>query len=323
MNHQHSHDHDHHHDHDHDHHDHSLGGHSHAHHAPQSFNLAFAIAVGLNLLFTLFQIAYAYIANSMGLLADAAHNFGDVFGLVLAWGANWLLTLPARKRYSYGYKRTTILAALSNAIILVASSAIISYESIYKLFNLSHVNGQIVIIVALIGIVINGGTALLFMRGAHEDLNIKGAFLHLIGDALVSIGVVIGGILILWTGWMWVDPILGLLIVAIILIGTWGLLRDSVRLILDAIPRNVDPHAVEDFFKKISGVTAVHDLHIWGLSTKEVALTVHLVMPEQGLSDADFEKINSVLKERFKINHVTIQVETGHKDFPCARSEIC
>lgn len=314
------------HDHDHDMHDHGHvhgHGHAHAHHLPQSFNFAFAISVLLNLTFTGFQVIYAFIANSMSLLADAAHNFGDVFGLVLAWGASWLLTLPARKRYSYGFKRTTILAALSNALILVATSALISFESFYKLLHLSHVNGHIVIVVALIGIFINGGTALLFMKGAHDDLNIKGAFLHLMGDALISIGVVFAGIIILYTNWVWVDPAVGLLIVVIILWGTWGLLRDSVRLILDAIPHYIDKHTVEDYLQKIPGVSAVHDLHIWGLSTKEIALTVHLIMPDTILSDSDYEKINTHLKNKFRINHATIQVEKGSAEFPCSRSEIC
>jgi cobalt-zinc-cadmium efflux system protein len=311
--------------HSHSHHDHPHShNHSHGHHhVPQSFNFAFIIAVSLNLAFTLFQVVFAFLAHSTSLLADAAHNFGDVFGLVLAWGASWLLTLPARKRYSYGFKRTTILAALTNALILVATSALISYEAIYKLFHLTQVNGQLVIIVAAIGIVINGGTAMLFMRGANEDLNIKGAFLHLMGDALISIGVVVAGALILWTGYVWIDPLVGLLIVIIILIGTWGLLRDSVSLILDAIPRNVDQEGITQFLANLPGVKAVHDLHIWGLSTKEIALTAHLVVPESVLSDAEYENINTTLKQQFRIDHVTIQVERGSKEHPCVRSEIC
>lgn len=295
----------------------------HEHHTGQSFNFAFAVAIGLNFAFTIFQAAYAFIANSMSLLADAAHNFGDVFGLVLAWGASWLLTLPARKRYSYGFKRTTILAALANALILVSTSALITYESIYKLIHLSTVNGMLVIIVALIGIFINGGTALLFMRGAHDDLNIKGAFWHLIADALISIGVVIAGILIMLTGKMWLDPLAGIIIVAIILWGTWGLLRDSVRLILDATPHHIDLQSVEEYLTHFPGVAMIHDLHIWGLSTKEVALTAHLVMPNSALTDADHEKINMTLKQQFRIDHVTIQVEKGSKEYPCLRSETC
>ncbi len=304
-----------------DHSDHH-GGHSHAHHVPQSFNLAFGTAVGLNLSFVIIEIIYALIANSMGLLADAAHNFGDVLGLLLAWGANWLLTIPARKRYSYGYKRTTILAAVTNALVLVASSAIIAYESIHKLINLSQVNEHLVIGIALIGIFINGGTALLFMKGAHDDLNIKGAFIHLMYDALIAFGVVVAGVAILLTGFMWLDPVVGLFIVVTILWGTWGLLRDSIRLILDAIPHYIDHQGVDRFLHSLPGVKAVHDLHIWGLSTKEVALTAHLVM-EEGQTDVDYKTINTTLKDKYKINHATVQVEMENSDFLCIRSETC
>lgn len=298
--------------------------HAHEHHsAPQSFNLAFALAVSLNLGFTLFETGYALLANSMGLLADAAHNFGDVFGLTLAWGANWLLTLPARKRYSYGYKRTTIIAAIANAFILVASSSLIAYESIVKLFQVSVINEHIVIVVALIGIAVNGGTALLFMKGAHDDLNIKGAFIHLLSDAAIAMGVVIAGVVILYTGKMWIDPVLGLLIVASILWAAWGLLRNSVSLILDAVPHYIDLHGVNQFLCQLPDVKTVHDLHIWGLSTKEVALTAHLVMPDGKSTDVDYKKIHDVLKEKFRINHATIQVEIENSDFICVRSETC
>jgi cobalt-zinc-cadmium efflux system protein len=309
--------------HSHHHHDHSHD-HGHAHHTPpQSFNLAFAIAISLNLGFTVLETTYAFLANSMGLLADAAHNFGDVFGLALAWGANFLLTLPARKRYSYGYKRTTILAAVANALILVATSAVIAFESVYKLFHVTTVNEHVIIVIALLGIAINGGTALLFMKGAHEDLNIKGAFLHLLYDALIAIGVVIGGIAIYYTGCMWIDPIIGLLIVITILWGTWDLLRDSVRLILDAIPHYIDHIGVNNYLKSLPGVTAIHDLHIWGLSTKEVALTAHLVIAESNLPSVNYQKINTILRDKFKINHVTIQIETDNPDFLCSKSEAC
>lgn len=303
-------------------HDHSHGA-GHHHPVPQSFNKSFGIAVLLNLGFTVFQATYAIIANSMSLLADAAHNFGDVFGLALAWGASFLLTLPANKRYSYGFKRTTIMAALSNALILFGTSALIVYESIRKLWHLTAVNEHIVIVVALIGIVINGGTALLFMKGAHDDLNIKGAFLHLMGDALISIGVVISGVLVLYTKQIWIDPLVGLLIVAVILVGTWGLLRDSTRLILDAIPHHIDQAGIQHYLKGIPGVQTVHDLHIWGLSTKEVALTVHLIMPEHALTDEDFIRINADLKKKFRIDHATIQVERGSTEFPCQQMKTC
>lgn len=300
---------------------------SHTHHnhdhAPKSFNKAFVIAIILNLGFTFCQVIYAFLADSMSLMADAVHNFGDVFGLILAWGANILLSLPARKRYSYGFKKTTVLAALTNALILVATSALIIYQSIYKLLHMGEVNELIVIIVAFIGIFINGGTALLFMKGAHDDLNIKSAFLHLLGDALISIGVVVSATIIFFTHWMWLDPVIGLLIVCVILFGTWGLLRDSVRLILDAVPHHIDHHGIQNYFLNLPGVKSLHDLHIWGLSTKEVALTAHLIMPEAKFTDADYKNINEVLKSQFKIDHATIQIESGSEEHPCILHEEC
>lgn len=304
-------------------HDHSHGGHGHHHGPIESFNRAFAIAVTVTLTYTVTEIGYALYADSMSLLADAVHNLGDVLGLVLAWIANWLLSFPARKRYSYGFKRTTIMAALANAFILVATSALIAYEAIYKLMHLTSVNEDIVIIIGLIGIVVNGGSALLFMRGAEGDINIKGAFIHLLADALILVGVVFSTIVIKYTGMLWIDPVVALIIVGIVLWGTWGLLRDSVSLIMDAVPRYVDHIGVKEYLSTYPGVQAVHDLHIWGLSTKEVALTAHLVMPTAPLTDADYKKINAVLHEQFKINHVTIQVEAGSEQDPCIRTQTC
>lgn len=314
----HNHNHDHHnhgHSHDHSH------GHSHAHHAPDTFNLAFGLAVGLNLAFTCIEAIYAILAHSMSLLADAGHNLGDVLGLLFAWGASWLVTKGATRRFSYGYKRTTILAAIANSLILVAASAIIAYESIRKLIYPSAVNEIIVMVVALIGIFINGGTALMFMRGSKDDLNIKGAFLHLAYDALISFGVVVTGAIILYTRWQWLDPIVGIFIVLMILWGTWGLLRDSMNLILDAVPHNIDINKVEHYLESIEGVTAVHDLHIWGLSTKEVALTCHLVVPSRMFTEKDYQEINHELEHHFKINHTTIQIETGTSETAC--SQVC
>ncbi len=295
---------------------HHSHGHDHSH-APSSFNFAFALAVLLNFSFVVAETIYALSANSMTLLADAAHNFGDVFGLVLAWGANWLLSFPARKRYSYGYKRITILASLANALILVATSALIAFESAYKLFHLSPINEHIVIVVAFIGILVNGGTSLLFMRGIHHDLNIKGAFVHLAADALISAGVVIAGFLILFTNMAWIDPVVSLLIVFIVLINTWQLLRDSVRLLLDATPHYIDQTGIKEYLLGLTGVTAIHDLHIWGLSTREIALTAHLIMPTSRLSDSDYEQINTHLKEKFRVDHATLQIETGSMEFQC------
>ncbi len=297
-------------------------GHSHANSA-RSFNVAFAIAVSVTLIYAFAESAYALSANSMSLLADAVHNLGDGLGLILAWIANWLLSFPAKKRYSYGFKRTTIIAALINAFILIATSALIAYQAIYKLFNLSAVDEQIVIIIGLIGIAVNGGCSLLFMRGASDDINIKGAFWHLLADALILVGVVISAIIISYTGWIWIDPVVGLIIVCIILWGTWGLTRDSISLMLDAIPHHIDHAGVKQYLTQYPGVLALHDLHIWGLSTREVALTAHLIMPTKPLTDSDYKKINHDLHEKFKISHATIQVESGSEDDPCLRSEIC
>lgn len=309
--------------HSHHNHSHNDASHQHSHGAVRSFNKAFAIAVTATLIYTSAEAGYAFYANSMSLLADAVHNLGDVLGLILAWLANWLLSFPAKKRYSYGFKRTTIIAALANAFILVSTSVLIAYESIYKLFNLTAVDESVVIVIGLIGIVVNGGTSLLFMRGAEDDINIKGAYLHLMADALILVGVVVSAVIIRYTNWLWIDPIVGLLIVGIVLWGTWGLLRDSVSLMMDAIPRYIDHAGVKAFLTSYPGVKTIHDLHIWGLSTREAALTAHLVMPTTPLTDADYKNINHILHEKFKINHVTLQVESGSLDEPCIRSEKC
>lgn len=308
----------------HSHHNHSHGqGHQHRTHEASSLNMAFAIAVTLTLGYTFAEAAYGIMVHSMSLLADAAHNLGDSLGLILAWIANWLLSFPPRKRYSYGFKRTTIIAALANASILVATSALIAYESIYKLFNLTTLNENVVIVVGIIGIFVNGGSSLLFMRGAGSDLNIKSAFWHLFADMLLLVGVVVSAFIIKFTGWLWIDPVVGLIIVVIVLWGTWGLMRDSMHLILDAVPHYIDHIGVKEYLTRLPGVQAVHDLHIWGLSTREVALTAHLVMPEKQMSDADYKKVNHILHERFNINHVTLQIEKGSVEDPCIRSEAC
>lgn len=317
--------------HEHEHHSHtghSHKGHSHSHggghhHEVKSFNTAFAIAVSVTLFYTLAEAGYAFYAHSMSLLADAAHNLGDVLGLLLAWLANWLLSFPPRRRYSYGFKRTTIIAALINAFILVATSALIAYESVRRLlFYLTPINENIVIVMGIIGIFVNGGTSLLFMRGAHDDLNIKGAFLHLMADALILVGVVVSAIIIQYTGILWIDPVVGMIIVAIVLWGTWGLMRDSVILLMDAVPRYIDHAGIEKYLRGYPGVTALHDLHIWGLSTREVALTAHLIAPCY-LTDEDYEKINKKLKDEFNVQHATLQVETGSDTAPCARAKRC
>ena len=307
-------------------HHHHHGHHHHSHdHMPsnQSINKAFAWSVILNLGFTVVEIIYALLANSMSLLADAGHNFSDVIGLLFAWGASWLLTKPAGRRYSYGYKKSTILAALANALLLILASGMIAYESILRLIHPVRIDEKLVIIVALVGILINGGTALLFMRGRESDLNIKAAFLHLASDALIAAGVVLTGVMIYYVHWLWLDPVVGLMIVLAILVGTWGVLRDSINLIMDAVPMGLDHFEVQEYLSHIQGVTAIHDLHIWGLSTRETALTAHLVMPDDMLSDEDYLRISRELKERFKINHVTLQVEKGSLEHSCEQIETC
>jgi cobalt-zinc-cadmium efflux system protein len=229
---------------------------------------------------------------------------------------------PAKDRYSYGYKRSSVLASLLNAFLLVAASAIIAYESIAKLIHPNSVNEITVIVVAGIGILVNASTAMLFAKGTN-DLNIKGAFLHLMADALLAFGVMVAGIIVYYTGWVRLDPLIGLVIVTVIVMGTWDLLKQSLRLLLDAAPKHIEPEKVNVFLKALPGVEAVHDLHIWGLSTREVALTAHLVMPNKGLSDDEFHHINDELLEKFSIHHVTLQVEKGGHEAPCSQDGTC
>lgn len=296
------------------------------HHLPPSFtalNFSFALAVLLNLGFVFVEVGYGLISHSVSLLSDAVHNFGDVLGLLMSWGANILVKRRATQRYSYGYKKLTILAALANALLLVLTSALIVYESINKLNNPVKIDEVIVMIVAFIGVLINGGTALLFMKQRASDLNIKSAFLHLAYDALIALGVVLAGAAVYFTGWQQIDPIVALVIVTIITMGSWNLLRRSVELILGAVPYGVNQEEVYNFLRKLSGVQEVHDLHIWGLSTQETALTAHLIMPNGGLSDEEYLKINQVLAKEFHIQHVTLQIEQGAKKYPCEQSLVC
>ena len=299
--------------------------HAHHHHAPAftALNFSFALAVLLNFAFVLVEVGYGFVAHSVSLLSDAVHNFGDVLGLLMSWGANILVKRRATQRYSYGYKKLTILAALANALLLVLTSALIVYESINKLNNPVKIDEMIVMIVAFVGVLINGGTALLFMKQRASDLNIKSAFLHLAYDALIAFGVVLAGAAVYFTGWQQIDPIVALVIVTIITLGSWNLLRRSVELILGAVPYGVNQEAVFNYLKKLPGVQEVHDLHIWGLSTQETALTAHLIMPEGGLSDEEYLKINQVLAKEFHIQHITLQVEQGQKKYPCKQSLVC
>jgi len=287
-------------------HGHAHGGHGHSH-APKSFGKAFAIGTTLNFGFVIVEAIYGIASGSMALVADAGHNLGDVLGLLVAWGAAILSRRSPKGRYTYGLRSSSILAALFNAVLLLAAIGVIGVEAIRRLFEPAPVAGWMVMIVAAVGIVINGVTALLFMQGRKGDLNIRGAFLHMASDAAVSAGVVVAGFIILKTGWVWLDPLVSLILVAV---GTWGLLRDSVNMSLQAAPAGIDPERVGSFLRKQRGVKGVHDLHVWPMSTTETALTVHLLVPEGYPGDAFTAGIAVALKERFEIHHATVQIET-------------
>ena len=291
---------------------HSHSGHDHGHsHAPASSNAAFAIGVALNISFVLVEFGYGLLANSLALLSDAAHNLGDVFGLLIAWGAIHLGKSLPTKRRTYGLRRSSILAALTNALVLLIIVGGIVWEAVGRILRPEAVSSSTVIWVATAGVVINLISALLFMAGRKRDININAAFLHMAGDAAVSVGVVLVGVGIYFTGWLWLDPAISILIGIAIVWGTWGLLRESLNLAMDAVPSGIDPHAVESYLAGLPGVRAVHDLHIWAMSTTEVALTAHLVMPEPPMDGKFLHAICGQLQGRFEIGHVTIQIEHG------------
>jgi cobalt-zinc-cadmium efflux system protein len=293
----------------HDEHDHAQG-HLHAH-APKSFGFAFAIGVSLNASFVLVEAIFGVIGNSTALLADAAHNLGDVLGLLVAWAAVNLSRRPPTARFTYGLRGSSILAALFNAMILLVAVGGIGWEAVQRIGQPEPVAEMTVIVVALVGIAINGGTALLFVAGRKDDINIQGAFLHMAADAAVSVGVVIAAIIILYTGWFWIDPAVSLVICVVILWGTWGLLKASMQMSLDAVPAGIDPLAVRSFLETRPGVTELHDLHIWPMSTTETALTCHLVMPGGHPGDAFILATARELQHQFRIGHTTLQIETS------------
>jgi cobalt-zinc-cadmium efflux system protein len=294
-----------------EHHEH---GHSHGHHhhdhGPATHDRAFAVGVTLNAGFVVAEIVFGLAANSVALLADAAHNLGDVLALLLAWGAAWLARRPPTARRTYGWGRSSILAALINAFVLLIGVGAIGWEAILRLFHPEPVVEFTVMVVAAVGILVNGATALLFMRGRADDLNIRGAFLHMAGDAGVSLGVVVAALLIHLTGLLWLDPLASLGIGAVIVVTTWGLLRDSVALAMDAVPGGIQHDAVQDYLAGLPGVVEVHDLHIWGLSTTETALTAHLVCAEDATPRRRLHELCSELRDRFSIGHATFQFET-------------
>ena len=303
-----------HHEHDHDHH----AGHDHGHsHAPTSFGRVFAIGVTLNLVIVAAELVFGYLANSLSLISDAAHNFTDVVGLLLAWGGAWLAARQPTARYTYGFRRASILAALGNAALLLIATGGILIEALHRFQDPQPVATGTVMAVATLGILVNGATAVMFMSGRKDDLNIKGAFLHMVGDAGISVGVVIGAALVSVTGWLWLDPAISVAIALAVLWSSWGLARDSVNLALDAIPRDIDHEAVQAYLRDLPGVREVHDLHIWAMSTTETALTAHLVRPGAGLDDQMLHETCRQLELRFKIKHATLQIEAGNTELVC------
>jgi cobalt-zinc-cadmium efflux system protein len=287
-------------------------------HAPADYNRAFAFGVALNLAYIVAEVAYGIIGESLALLADAGHNLSDVLSLLFAWGATYLAGRKASARRTYGLRRSTILAALLNAIILLTAIGAVAWEAMGRFASKALPNGEVIVWVAAAGVLVNAGTALMFMAGRKHDLNIRGAFLHMTADAVVSLGVVMSGGLVLLTGWAWLDPLTSLVIVAVIMGGTWGLFRESLDLALDAVPEHIEPQAVDAYLRRLPGVQNIHDLHIWAMSTTEVALTVHLVRPGAPVrNDAFLHQVGRDLRHRFGISHATIQIETGNDEYPC------
>lgn len=298
-------------------HHHHQNNHHHHDHGPKDYNRAFVIGISLNVGFVLIEALYGVMAGSLALLADAGHNLSDVLSLLLAWGASFLAGRKPTARRTYGFRRATVLAALLSAVLLLMALGVIAWEAIGRFGRPVAVEETTVIVVAGIGVVINTISALFFMSGRNRDLNIRGAYLHLAADAVISLGVVIAGVVILLTGWMWLDPVISLMIVTVILVGTWGLFRDSVNLAMDAVPGHIDAEAVSGFLSIQPGVAEVHDLHIWGMSTTEAALTAHLVMPDPDIDDGFLHSLSDELHHRFGIDHTTIQIERGDTDYPC------
>jgi cobalt-zinc-cadmium efflux system protein len=307
-----------HHHHDHDHH-HGHGHHHHHHHhaAPDGSSRAFALAVGLNALFVVIEFAYGFIANSTALMADAGHNLSDVLGLLLAWGAAVLAKSAPNGRYTYGLRSSSILAALGNSLLLMVACGAIALEAVQRFSQPAPVAGTTVSIVAAIGVLVNGFSAWLFMSGSKDDLNVRGAYQHMAADAAISLGVVVSGLVIMYTGWTWLDPLVSLVIVLMILAGTWSLLRESVQLMMAAVPAGVDAGRVSQFLAERPGVSEVHDMHIWAISTTENALTAHVVMPGGYPGDKVIDEMVDQLRKDFSIHHCTLQVEEGTTDHGC------
>jgi cobalt-zinc-cadmium efflux system protein len=283
--------------------------HSHAE-APRDFSAAFAIGISLNLIFVVVEVVYGLISHSMALVADAGHNLGDVLGLGLSWGALLLAQRRPTMRRTYGLRATTILASLTNGVVLLVVTGGVLWESIRRMMAPEPVGGLTVIVVALVGVAINGLSALLFMAGRKGDLNIRSAFLHLASDAALALGVAIAGGVMLFTGWNWLDPVVSILLSLAILAGTWSLLRQSVDLLLGSVPEGIDPEAVRAYLLGLPGVEGIHDLHIWAVSTTETALTAHLIARGGALPPGSLDHTCEELNQRFRIARSTIQVES-------------
>jgi cobalt-zinc-cadmium efflux system protein len=296
---------------------HHTAGHGHHHHMPQNYDRAFLLGLLLNTGFVVIEFSCGVWAQSIALIADAGHNLSDVLSLILAWGASSLAQRRPSRRRTYGWRKSSILAALLNAIFLLVVTGGIAWEAIKRFNQVPEVKGMTLIVVAAIGIVINTSIALLFVSGRKQDLNIRAAFQHMAADALVSLGVVIAGIIILFTRWYWLDPAFSLLISALIIINTWGMLKDSLHLAIDGVPAGLDERAVRAYLLDRPNVAQIHDLHIWGISTTEIALTAHLVMPTGHPGDQFLVEIYKTLHDQFGIDHATIQIELGNTDIPC------
>ncbi|MEE4175208.1 MAG: cation diffusion facilitator family transporter [Xanthomonadales bacterium] len=293
----------------------------HHHHATPDFNRAFLVGVILNVIFVLVEALFGWWSNSLALLTDAGHNLSDVVGLLLAWGAAVLAQQTPSLRRTYGYSRATILASVASGLLLLGAVVAIAWEAVARIFEPVETAGMTIMVVAGVGVVINTATALMFLRGKDSDLNIRGAYLHMAADAAVSLGVVVAGALILWGGWLWVDPVISLVIAGVILGSAWGLLRESLNLAVDAVPPDIDPEAVRAHLADLPGVAGLHDLHIWALSTTDSALTAHLVMTPMPDSDRFLNEVAESLRERFGISHATIQLERGEPDVTCPQHQ--
>jgi len=288
------------------------------HHQMNTHNRAFAIGIALNVLFIIIEGGYGIVADSLALLADAGHNISDVLSLLLAWGASYLATKQPTRTRTYGFRRVPILTSLLSAILLLVALGGITWEALGRLSSPQSVNTTLVIVVAGIGVIINTATALLFISGQKQDLNIRAAFLHMAADAGISLGVVVAGFAIMMTNWLWLDPVISLVIVLVILIGTWHLLKESINLSIDAVPQGIDVSAITDYLSQLHGVTGIHDLHVWALSTSQTALTVHLISSSDLINNDLLQETQAILHDNHGIDHATIQIERATDESSCS-----